>query len=488
MNPQLGEVLAALPAELDEEVAAKPAWAEIVERLAMSPAPTGSWSRLWSVGGLHAKVALAYAAWWLRSFHSSPDERARKLHETHLAAALKMLAGMTYLRGLMMKLGQMLAAHPKLLPAPFAETLGRLHFDAPPMHFALLREQVRSELGADPREVFASFETTAFAAASLGQVHRARLKSGERVAVKIQYPNIARTVNADFRTLGTLLLPLWLTRDADNLRDQFEDLRRMLELETDYVREAGFLRQARNYFAEHEGIVVPRVYDAYSTKQVLTMEYLDGCHLDAYLRTNPTQMERDHYGTLMMRSSFRLSGIARLWYADPHPGNYLFMSEGRLGLIDFGCCRAFSDEEWQYYKMVAKAYYAGEEAMTEALAYSMCRSSVEEMSGEEIRLGRAWSHWLCDCLKHEGPFDFGDEAFLQQGLDLMREVMGKRLVRSRPLNNWLFRNMLGLRAILFRLRARVDMKRINDEEGSEVYDWGTKGESTDGALDGSGAG
>ena len=112
---------------------------------------------------------------------------------------------MGYLRGGLLKAGQMLASCSEPLPGEFAEALERLHFQAPPMHFSLLREHFRNELGCEPEDAFANFETRAMAAASLGQVHRARLESGQAVAVKVQYPGIA-TIRSDFAGLRALLL------------------------------------------------------------------------------------------------------------------------------------------------------------------------------------------------------------------------------------------------------------------------------------------
>ena len=129
-------------------------------------------------------------------------------------------------------------------PEQVAETLDRLHFEAPPMHYPLIREVVRNELGKEADELFLSFEKEAFAAASLGQVHRARLKSGEPVAVKIQYPGIARTIDADFRNLSALVLPLRLGKAWESQKAQFEEIRRMLHQEVDYLQEAESQRLA----------------------------------------------------------------------------------------------------------------------------------------------------------------------------------------------------------------------------------------------------
>jgi predicted unusual protein kinase regulating ubiquinone biosynthesis (AarF/ABC1/UbiB family) len=226
---------------------------------------------------------------------------------------------------------------------------------------------VRNELGDEPENLFAEFEERAAAAASLGQVHRARLRSGEPVAVKIQYPGIDRTIDSDVSTLIALLSPMRLTREWDSLRAQLEDVRAMLRKETNYLQEAEYLRRGRSVFRADEPIVVPRVHERYSSPRVLTMDWLDGVHLDEYLRTYRSQAERDRYGELIMRASFRLAHTARLWYADSNPGNYLFLRDGRLGMIDFGCCREFSPEEWDYYVQMLRAPREGGEALRRAL-------------------------------------------------------------------------------------------------------------------------
>ena len=190
--------------------------------------------------------------------------------------AVRLLDSMSYLRGAVMKVGQTLANFPDIVPREFIETLDRLYYEAPPMHWSLQREMASNELGDDPEAVFASFEKRAFAAASLGQVHRARLKTGEEVAVKIQYPGIARTIREDFRNFFLYLLPGRLGKDWENIKDQFDELRMRLERETDYEAEAAVLAKVRPLFREDDGIVVPRVYPQHSTFRVLTMERLDG--------------------------------------------------------------------------------------------------------------------------------------------------------------------------------------------------------------------
>ncbi len=470
MSLNTNELVAALPIDLDEpRESDQQALEKLLGSLSRMPVPVSRLTRFWVLGSMQAKIAVAYLAYWVRSGYATRDKKERLLNETHLKAALRLLGGMSYLRGAIMKIGQSLAAYPNILPDQFVEALSKLHFEAPPMHYSLLREQVRNELGADPEELFAEFETKAFAAASLGQVHRARLKTGELVAVKIQYPGIARTIRADFRNMMAVFAPMRLTKDWDNLREQWEDIREMLEWETDYKREASFLQRAKSVFTEDEGIVIPAVHEDYSSERVLTMEYLDGMHLDRYLATSPSQEQRDRFGHLMMLASFRIPHAAKLWYADSNPGNYLFFKDGRLGILDFGCCREFTEEEWDFYKQVGRATQEGgatyRQAMIRAADLDPSVPQDEKHLDFLVELG----HWYDEYMHHDGPFDFGDKAFMQRGIDLLAKAMRKRYMRSLPVNTWISRQLMGLRAMAYRLGARVDMKKLNEQESKGIF-------------------
>src|SRR5678815_5934977 len=190
----------------------------------------------------------AYTALWFRQLFADARAKQRRAMETNLRVALKMVHRLGYLRGAATKLGQALGALPEVLPQQIVSTLDMLHFQAPPMHYSLLREAVRNEFGKDPSELFATFDKEPFAAASIGQVHRAILKSGETVAVKIQYPGIARAVDADLRNFMALMFPMRLTRFWQSVKGQCEAIQQMLPQELDYVREAENMREARALF------------------------------------------------------------------------------------------------------------------------------------------------------------------------------------------------------------------------------------------------
>ena len=470
MTLNIEQLVAELPDEGQIEDSSQRALQEIIAKLSHKPVPVGSVSRFLVLGSLQAKIAAAYLMHWIRSAFADVDEKQAQLNKTHLNAAIKVLGSMGYLRGAIMKIGQALAAYPNLLPDQFIDTLSSLHFEAPPMHYSLLREHVRNELGKDPEDIFETFETKAFAAASLGQVHRARLKSGEEVAVKIQYPNIARTIQSDFRNMKALLMPMRLHKEWDAIRNVWTDVFHMLEWETDYEREASFLKKARSVFRAGENIVVPRLFEEYSTRRVLTMEYLDGVHLDEFLSQKPSQDERDRFAALMMRASFRIAHTAKIWYSDSNPGNYLFLKSGELGLIDFGCCRVFNEEEWTYYRDVYHSFLAGKEAYRETTMRTLKLNPDIPHEAENIKYIEELHIWYCEYLLYDGAYDFGDEAKMKRGIELLALIPKKGFYRSRPVNTWISRHLIGLRSIAFRLKARVNMRQISDEETAGVFD------------------
>jgi aarF domain-containing kinase len=462
MPPNVAELVAALSdLESDEGSARQDPLREALADLTGRPGPEGALRRLWAFGGLQAQVTLAYLAYWVRGWFQGAERRERELAETHLRAAIKMLRTMGYLRGAATKLGQALANFPGIVPDQVVETLERLHFEAPPMHFALLREHVRDELGQEPEEAFATFDPRAFAAASLGQVHRATLKSGEDVAVKIQYPAIGRSIRSDFRNLSAFLLPLRLGRGWEPIKTQIEEVRRVIEQETDYQREAEWQRRARSLFHEDDLILVPRVHDELSTRRVLTMEYLDGVHLPAFLAGNPPQERRDHFGGLILQAGSRLHFAGRLLYADPHPGNYLFRADGRLGLLDFGCVRPYTDREQECNRLADLAIRGSEDDMARTARASLGVAEGEALDPDVMAQTIELSRWMWRPFMQDGPFDYGDPGYLREAVDRWA-ALGRARISSPwlPMNAFLMRWYLGTAAMLYRLRARVDVRAI----------------------------
>ena len=459
MVPKVADAIVALAEFEAEDTAGPESVSELFADLAGRPVPGGLFRRLWALGGLQAQIFRAYLVYGVRSRLIDVEDRDRRLAEANLRVALGMVDSMGYLRGAAMKLGQALANFPDILPDQIVDTLERLNFQAPPMHFTLLREHVRNELGRDPEEVFAAFDTRAVAAASIGQVHHAVLSSGERMAIKIQYPGIGRAIRADFRALSALLLPLRLSRRWDHIKAQVEDVRKMVELETDYEREADTLARARALFTEEDTIVVPRLYREFSTRRVLAMQFLEGTHVEAYLAGGPSQAERDRYGSLIFRATGRLHYAGKLLYADPSPGNFLFLPDGRLGMIDFGCVRPYNESEWHLMELADRNIRQGPDLPVASIREFAGLADGEDVPAEHLELLTSWCRWTWRPWWQSGVFDFGDPKYLREGVELLSRFYSERFSLGTSIAVFTTRWFLGMTAMLYRL-GRPD-RRVN---------------------------
>jgi len=465
--PTTAELLAALPAD---EPQAQPCHVEELEQifhsLANRPVPTGSLRRFCSLGGLSAKLSMAYLAYWIRSWYQPSEARQKDLFETHLRSAINTLETMGYLRGAVAKLGQLMTCFPDAMPEGFVDMLSNLHFQAPPMHYALIREQLLSELG-DPKDIFDEFDETAIAAASIGQVHRAQLKKGQQVAVKIQYPGIARTIRSDLRNLKTTMRPFLINRDWQAIEQLFDEVRTGLEFETDYEHEAHNLHNCGRLFADDEDIVVPQVYESFSTRRVLTMSFVEGLTFEEFLATNPSQPERDHYGRLIWKAVSRIYSN-RMLYTDAHPGNFLFMEDGQLGFVDFGNVRYFNDEEWQYHLDGVKAREGSKENHIAFCKRSlMMKDEDAKKHPEMLNLVVEGFDLYNEPLLYEGAFDYGDPEYLQRMSEWLARGAKQQWVKQEPVNLFSHRLNFQIPTLLFQLKSRVNVAQlIRDESES----------------------
>jgi hypothetical protein len=244
------------------------------------------------------------------------------------------------LKGPAMKLGQMLSMQNGILPEEALQELASLQMQAPGMHASLARAQFKAALGKYPEEVFREFDPEPFAAASLGQVHRALTRSGEKVAVKIQYPAIRSAIENDFKLLRSATLPAKLTGHVPGAL--LNEIQRGLLEETDYAHEANNLELFRNGLSGLDYLTVPWPHRDLSTDRVLTMSYIEGERLNDFLKRKPSQTLRNLVGTRLVEICETQIQRLKAVHADQHPGNYLFQPDGSIGLVDFGCVKLLS--------------------------------------------------------------------------------------------------------------------------------------------------
>ena len=237
------------------------------------------------------------------------------------------------------KLGQVLSSRPDLLPPAYREALTRLQDNVEPFPFADVQRIVEEELGVRLSKAFSVFEEKPIAAASLGQVHRAALRDGRPVAVKVQRPDIANTVAGDLEALEEIAQFLVNRTGAGKRYDlvgMVDEFRMALEAELDYVQEANNLRMLGKNLEEFEAIVVPQPVQGYTSTRVLTMDYVSGTKVTQISPLVAIELQRDVLADTLVRAYLKQIVIDGVFHADPHPGNVFVTEDGLLALIDLG--------------------------------------------------------------------------------------------------------------------------------------------------------
>jgi predicted unusual protein kinase regulating ubiquinone biosynthesis (AarF/ABC1/UbiB family) len=260
------------------------------------------------------------------------------------------------MKGLALKIGQTISymdgALPEAYRPVYQKVLARLQREVPALSWESIEEVIVAELGKPVDDLFASFERTPMAAASIGQVHRATLMTGEAVAVKVQYPGVDKAVENDLKNVAmmhSMTAPfLGLAGRAETSRGQKEAIAeitaRLLE-ETDYEHEAAAQERFRALVAGHghdDEVMVPRVFASHCRRRVLTTELVVGRTLQQVCEQD-AQAARNRYAEILNRALCNSLYHYRLFNADPHPGNYLFPDDGRVALLDFGCTKTIPD-------------------------------------------------------------------------------------------------------------------------------------------------
>ncbi len=343
--------------------------------MADSP-PTSRIARTRRFGGLVAGQGLRWAGTRAANALRSDERADAATSERAAATARELVKQLGQMRGAAMKVGQVLStidftAIPESEREEFRATLAALRDDVPPLPFKAIEKLLRTELGGPLKEAFTEFETEAFAAASIGQVHRATTADGRAVAVKVQYPGIAEAVETDLRN-AQLLFPL-VKRLAPGLdvNALAGELRERIGDELDYEVEAQNHRAMARGWRRHPFVYVPAVDTQLSRRRVLVPARIAGRKFEAVKPRGDA--ERDRYGEILFRFFFGTLKHLRRAAGDPHPGNYLLLDDGRVGFLDFGLMRVVDADYLEGERALARAVTAqdaeADHAQLTALGY-----------------------------------------------------------------------------------------------------------------------
>ena len=268
------------------------------------------------------------------------EEERKKVLESAKKTADAMLKTLGEMKGLPLKLGQMASYIDGLAPPGYEErfkkTLKKLQAKAPPLSPEAAVKVVTEDLGAAPEEIFAEWEREPVAAASIGQVHRATTRGGERVAVKVQYPGIDKAIENDLKSISMLETMVAPIGRRYHTKENLDEIKTVFLRELDYTKEAEVADMFRRIHREDEDIIIPRVHHSLTTKRVLTCDYVEGQDYSTFCKT-ASQADKDAAGQTIWRFMMRALMKHGMLYADPHPGNYRFLGGGKVAFLDFGC-------------------------------------------------------------------------------------------------------------------------------------------------------
>jgi predicted unusual protein kinase regulating ubiquinone biosynthesis (AarF/ABC1/UbiB family) len=284
---------------------------------------------------LFLRILVGYKVLSLRNAFASPAIRKERLKRLHAQYAFILRERMIEMRGVLIKVGQFLSSRVDILPEEYTTELSKLQDHVPPADIAEIMKRVIEEIGP-PGDVFASFDETPIASASLGQVHRATLKSGDQIAVKVQYPGIEEVIAADIRTFGFIIRLLKIFYRRINLDVIYSEFSRIIHEELDYIQEGKSAAAFARNFSNNPKIRIPAVHWPFTTSKVLTLEYLEGAKITDFDAIDAQGIDRKEVARELAEAYCQMFFTDGMFHGDPHPGNIFVRPGPEIVLVDFG--------------------------------------------------------------------------------------------------------------------------------------------------------
>jgi predicted unusual protein kinase regulating ubiquinone biosynthesis (AarF/ABC1/UbiB family) len=420
-----------------------------------------------------ASVAGDYARGRIKRLLQSEDEaRADQAKQMERMGA-QIASTLGELKGAAMKLGQMASVAADLLPKELASALQTLQKEAPPAAFSVIERQIQSEFDQPIERLFETFEPTPFAAASIGQVHRARV-DGQEVICKVQYPGVDAAVDSDMRHLKLTLLASGMLgvnkRVGKKALDAvFGEISLRMHEELDYCNESDNVRAFRAFHKRHAFVQVPEVIGHRSSKRVLTLAYAPGDNVRDFDALAYTSEERDRCGMNLWRAiESQIYDFGTL-HADPNPANFAFKRDGTVIMYDFGCVKQLAPGVADGYRQLvvkglAEDYRAVEDTLRALHVRRETGSEVPHAFYKRVR------DWLALPFLATDTFDFGSSRLVQEAWEKLGSESLKHITAFQPSPEVVFLNRtLGGHYATFRaMRARLPVIALLRERFSEL--------------------
>jgi tRNA A-37 threonylcarbamoyl transferase component Bud32 len=425
-------------------------------RVELVKTKTGALQRGFRIGKLGFGLVGSYLGYQAQNLLLSESGKAQRRERFQKKAGQRVSSELGALKGAVMKVGQLLSMQSGMFPEEALREFAALQMHAPGMHPTMARAQFKASMGKFPEDVYRKFDPEPFAAASLGQVHHAITRKGEKVAVKIQYPAIRSAIENDFKVVRSATFAGQLTGHLPAAA--IDEVQRGIMEETDYVNEAKNLRYFREQFEEIEWVTIPRVYQELSSDRTLTMSFVEGQTLGGFLETKPSQELRDLLGARLVEL-FEIQCHLKALHADPHPGNYLFQPGGSIGMIDFGCVKRFTLDLSELRRFYDELGWRENEAAERRFLKIICGPKAPYEKARKILPDL--EEWL-ELLRPGGSGDFFFGQKMEPALKKKLEAAKARAART------IFQNKLIEPEYAFLSRADMGLCYLLEQLGADV--------------------
>lgn len=421
--------------------------------------PTSKLKRAANIAKTGVKVGANYVSYFGEKLVNNSDAK-ENLDKRN---AEDIYEGLTELKGSTLKVAQMLSMEKDLIPKAYSNTFAQAQYSVPPISAPLVKKTFKKHVGQAPEEVFDTFDLNSHKAASIGQVHRAE-KDGVPLAVKIQYPGVAESISSDLALVKPIALRM-LNLDAKSSEKYFKEVEEKLLEETQYDIE---LRQGNhiiNSCAHIPNLVFPKYYEELSNERILTMSWIEGQQLSEFVKTNKDPKLSSFLGQTMWDFYLYQLRALKMVHADPHPGNFI-ISDGKLGVIDFGCIKEIPDEFFEPYFAMTDHTVLNDPEAFEKNMYTLEILRSDDSEEEKAFFLSAFHDLLsvfAEPFNHD-TFDFGDKAFFQRIVQTGERYADKENLKSFNANRgskhflYINRTFYGLYNLLHELEAKVNVR------------------------------
>ena len=376
--------------------------------------------------------------------------------------ALNLKKDLGEVKGPFMKIAQLVSMIPDALPIEYSNQLMQLQSHAPSMGESFVTRRMANELGENWKKFFLNFNTTASYAASLGQVHKAKLKNGDIVACKLQYPNMQSAVNADLNQFKIVLNLFEKYNKAIKTKKIFLEIKDRLVEEIDYVNEIKNIKIFEKIFNSNKSVNIPRIYKNCSTKRLITMSWLQGESLEDVIKYSKNKKEfSERIATNIFNTWYMPFYKFCVIHGDPHFGNYSFKKNGDINLFDFGCVRFFPIK---FVKAVLNLYYALEKKDEDLTIEAYKTWGFKKINKELIKILNLWASYIYGPLLEDKKRLIQGDKNRGYGIDVANNVYKelKKIGGVEPPKEFVFidRAAIGMGSLFMKLDVKLNWHKL----------------------------